>query len=298
MNSSLIKSNPFEAAMIGSKPLLLDGAMGSYLQQKGLSTNDALWTTNINHTNPDVIVLTHLEYIDAGANIITTNTFRTNPSSLSIAGIKKSSGYVKKAVELARQAAIGKKVLIAGSNAPAEDCYQVERILSHYKLEMNHKNHIDLLIDTGVDFILNETQSHFDEIKIICNHCDQNDIPYVVSLYFNNKCELLSGESLKIVLDFLIEHNPMAIGFNCISIELFFKTFGSIHLPARWGFYLNCGSGRPTDKIIRCGVQPDEYLEIVKNTMAYNPSFIGSCCGSNPSHTQKIREYLDGQNYS
>ncbi len=188
--------------------------------------------------------------------------------------------------------------MIAGSNPPAEDCYQKERMLSNYELELNHKKHIDLLIDSGVDFVLNETQSHFDELKIICDHCDKNNIPYVVSLYVQDNLQLLSGESLVNILSFLKDHQVIAIGFNCISPDLFFKIIGSIQLPKQWGFYLNCGKGKPTDKFISCGIQPEEYLKSVEKGLEYKPTFIGSCCGSNPSHTKQIREFLDGQNYS
>lgn len=298
MSSNLLENNPFEIASLNSKTLILDGAMGSYIQQKGFKTDDIIWTTNINRTNPDSVIQIHHEYIEAGADIITTNTFRTNPASLSKAGISTASEYVKQAVELALQTSIGNDVLIAGSNAPAEDCYKTERTLSKNELEKNHKYHIDLLADSGVNFILNETQSHFDELRIICDHCDRNSIPSVISLYVLDTLKILSGESLESVLSFLNDHNVLTVGLNCISPELFLKFIGSIELPKHWGFYLNCGSGQPTDKIINCGIQPDEYLKTVEKSMLYKPSFIGSCCGSNPSHTQKIREYLDGQNYS
>ena len=292
----MLSKNPFERKL--SKPLVLDGAMGSYLQQKGLLTDDVLWTTNINHNNPDLILQTHLEYIDAGADIITTNTFRTNPASLSKAGISNASEYVKQAVELAIQASFRNNVLIAGSNAPAEDCYQTERTLSKNELEKNHKYHIDLLADSGVNFILNETQSHFDELQIICDHCDRSSIPSVISLYVLDTLKILSGESLDNILSFLKNHEVLAIGFNCISPNLFLKIIGSIQLPKKWGYYLNCGSGHITDKIISCGIQPDQYFETVKRSILYKPSFVGSCCGSNPAHTKKIREFLDGQIYS
>ena len=298
MSVNIIKNNLLETARLNSKPLLLDGAIGSYLQQQGLAIDDVLWTTNINHSNPNTIVQTHLDYIEAGADIITTNTFRTNPSSLLKAGIYNAGRYVKDAVELAKQAALGKNVLIAGSNAPAEDCYQIKRILCHKKLQINHANHIDLLIDSGVDFVLNETQSHFDELQIICDHCDRNNIFSVVSLYVLDNLKILSGESLENILLFLKDHQVMAIGFNCISPNLFLKIIGSIQLPEKWGYYLNCGSGHKTDKIINCGIQPQEYLKSVKYSMAFTPVFIGSCCGSSPAHTKIIRKHLDGQNYS
>jgi len=285
--------NPFEEALISNKPLLLDGAIGSYLQQKGLETDDILWTAKINFSNPEAVVKLHSEYIKSGADIITINTFRTNLASLEAKSVTDFPGYVKQAVKLAKEAAQSSHVLIAGSNAPAEDCYQVERTLSKQKLELNHKKHIDLLIDNDVYFILNETQSHFDEIQIICEHCETNNIPYVISLYTADSLNILSGESLKTVFSYLKDFNPLSIGVNCISPNIFLKIIGSIHMPESWGFYLNCCSGNSTDRTIECGIQPDEHLELVKKSIPYSPSFLGSCCGSGPLHTKKIREYLD-----
>jgi homocysteine S-methyltransferase len=289
----MLKNKPFEKLDRNSKPLLLDGAIGSYLQQKGFETNDILWTTKINQTNPEEIIKVHREYIDAGADIITTNTFRTNPAVFYKTGISDLKFYVSEAVMLTKEATSNKNVLIAGSNAPAEDCYQRQRTLSYSELELNHKKHLDLLVDIGIDFALNETQSHFDEIKIICEHCDKNKIPYLVSIYFDESLKLLSGENLDEALAFLNDSNVSAIGFNCISPDLYYRFIGSIKLPDKWGFYLNCGKGKQTDKVIECGIRPEEYLEVVKKSLQYFPSFIGSCCGSSPAHTKKLREFLD-----
>ena len=288
LDINLFKNKP-------EKPLILDGAIGSYIQQKGINIDDILWTTKVNHENPELIVQVHREYIDAGADIITTNTFRTNPASLNKTGLALSlPKYVRQAVSLATQAAEGMNVLIAGSNAPAEDCYQKFRTLTNIELEKNHKYHIDLLIDNDVDFILNETQSHLDEIKVICQHCDKNSIPYVLSLYLDENLYLLSGENIEHVFIVLNYHNPMAIGINCINNTVFQKLIRSTKLPSPWGFYLNCGSGSPQDKVINCGVNPDEYLHIVKTSMEYHPSFVGSCCGSNPEHTRSLRKFFNG----
>jgi homocysteine S-methyltransferase len=294
----MLSTNPFQAANENNKPLLQDGAMGSYLQQKGFDTDEVLWTSKLNLSNTDQVKLIYEEYIKAGADIITTNTFRTNPSALKQAGTDNPNEYVRRAVEIVKEVSQDKKILIAGSNAPAEDCYQSQRTLSKSKLEMNHRQHIDLLIDNGVDFILNETQSHFNEIQIICKHCENNRIPFVVSLYVDEELKLLSGEKLESVISFLNDYSVLAVGFNCISPDLFLKLIGSTSLPKNWGFYLNCGDGHPTDKVINCKIQPDEYLEIVKKALPYNPSFIGSCCGSNPNHIKKIREFLSGKTHS
>jgi len=291
----LLDYNPFKAARIKGKPLILDGAMGSYLQQKGLAADNALWTSMANQTDPQAINQLHREYVEAGADIITTNTFRTNPLALISAGLEYNEKLIKEAVELARQTVRNKKVFIAGSNAPAEDCYQKERTISYLELELNHCKHIYLLVNSKVNFILNETQSHFDELHIICEHCSKNKIPHVISLYVDESLRILSGESLDTILKFLNSQNLLAVGFNCISPNILNKILRSIKLPDIWGFYLNCGGGKPTDSVIKCSVQPDDYIETVIKAMPYKPSFIGSCCGSNPEHTKKIREFIDGK---
>jgi homocysteine S-methyltransferase len=290
----MIMRNLFDAKL-KSKPLLIDGAIGSYLQQKGFETDNTLWTAKINQSDPEAVIVIHKEYIEAGADIVTTNTFRTNPSSLNKSGYSYFSSYVTQAVSLAKQSVDNKKIYIAGSNAPAEDCYLKVRTLSNKELQMNHSKHIDLLIDNDVDFVLHETQSHLDEIKIICDHCDKHGIPYVLSLYLDETMHLLSGEKLESIFSLLADSSALAIGINCISPILFSKIIGSISMPDRWGYYLNCGSGQPSDKVIECGIQPDEYLDTVIKSVQYTPSFIGSCCGSSPAHTKKIREYLDGK---
>ncbi len=288
------KSNPFSAAAEIKRPLILDGAMGSQLQQAGVPVHKKTWMTLANTDYPDKVLKIHRDYISAGADIITTNTFRTNPSALSDFSGNKQEELLKAALKLSLEAKDGLPVYIAASNAPAEDCYQKDRCISPKELKYNHHKHISLLIDNGADFILNETQSHIDEIKIICKYCLKNSIPYVVSIYLDENLRLLSGEAPDEAIRFIRDHEPLAIGLNCISPAQFNasdKDFGY-----NWGYYLNCGSGNPEDTIITCGFSPDDYLALVEKTMKYSPSFIGACCGSGQEHIIKIREYLDGKN--
>ncbi len=296
MSAGIYNINPFSLAKRISRPLILDGAMGSLLQQSGVPSAKKVWMTLANTDYPEEVLKIHKDYISAGADIITTNTFRTNPVALSDLSDKKQTELINAAVKLAKEARSDLPVLIAGSNAPAEDCYQKVRTTSNKQLELNHHKHIDLLIDSDVDFILNETQSHFDEIRIICEYCSKNSIPFVMSIYFDENLSLLSGENLYHIIRFISEHDPLAIGINCISpaqYNVIEKQFG-----LNWGFYLNCGSGNPEDTIIQCGFSPKDYLDVVKSSLKYMPSFIGACCGSNPDHIRKIKEYLDGKDRS
>jgi homocysteine S-methyltransferase len=263
------------------------------LQQRGFKSVNSLWSSYALITKPEEVLKIHKEYISAGADIITTNTFRTNPTAVRQYGKMTSKNLVKKAIELAKNAAKGQAVYIAGSNAPAEDCYQSRRTITQKQIIYNHQKHIALLIENGCNFVLNETQSHFDEIKIICEFCSKNRVPYVLSLYLDNKLRLLSGEQLEYAIQFIEDYDLLAIGINCINPATFQKALKKINKKMNWGFYLNCGSGDITDENITCGVSSSQYKEIVKTSLKKEPSFIGSCCGSSPNHIKEIKRLFD-----
>lgn len=275
---------------MNNRPLVLDGAMGGYLQQTGIIEADGLWSATANMDAPENVLSLHKSYVNAGAEIITTNTFRTNP-----AFIKQEydvNQICTKAVSLAKEAIEGKSILIAGSNAPAEDCYQSQRTISTEQLTDNHQEHIDSLFNAGVDLIWNETFSHLDEIEIVCSYCDKNNYEYTLNLFVTNELRILSGESIEHVLNFINQYNPVSVGFNCIYNRTFSQIVVNQQLSSKFGFYLNCGSGSYTDKNITTGISPEQYSVIIKPYLEYNPLYIGSCCGSTPAHTKKIKETL------
>jgi methionine synthase I (cobalamin-dependent) len=286
--------NLFSLAKRINRPLILDGAMGSLLQEK-LKPKGSLWMSYANIENPEKIYSIHKKYIEAGADIITTNTFRTNPTALKEFPKLNGENLVKASVNLAKKVKGKLPILVAGSNAPAEDCYQEERTISKKELSYNHKKHIDLLISNGCDFILNETQSHLDEIKIIGQYCNQQKIPYVISFFFKDNLKLLSGENLFDAVKLVLDYEPLAIGFNCITYKSFRKILNKVSSNYNWGFYLNCGSGNYTDVIIKCAVSPEEYISEVKRSLDKKHSFIGACCGSSPAHIKEIKRFLDGR---
>ncbi len=285
----------FRKLLAGAKPLLLDGALGTFLIRQTQMKDQILWTSTLNLSHPETVRNVFSSYIEAGAEIITTNTFRTNLAAYEQAGL--SSGYaafvqagVKPAL-LARQDHLS--VLIAGSNAPAEDCYQAERTLNPTLLKINHELHIDTLIEAGVDFILNETQSHFDEIEIICNYCDKKSLPYIISLFLTEDLRILSGESLREVLNKLMRFDVDAVSFNCISPSVFSTVLEKVDLPTRWGFYLNCGTGNVRDANLVGCIPPADYSVVVKSALPHHPSLVGGCCGSTPEHIRELRSLLD-----
>ena len=286
----------FDFAKRIKRPLILDGAMGSLLQQKGFELDQHLWSSIISITNPELIIEIHKDYIDAGADIITTNTFRTNPNAIAKSSFKiNCEEIVRQSVELALTAASGKNRLVAGSNAPAEDCYSANRTISTTSLERNHKYHIDLLVESGVDFILNETFSNMDEILIVAKHCSKYEIPFIISLYFTDDLKLLSGESLIDVIKIVSDYNPISIGFNCIQAKLFSNVYRSLSKDMNFGFYLNHLAQDSKKKLI-CDISPSEFVLETEKYLKKSPSFIGGCCGTNPAYIKALRKFFDDKN--
>lgn len=278
------------------RPLVLDGANGGILQEK-VKQKKLLWSSWLNIEDPDSVIALHKDYINSGAEILTTNTFRTNPFFYNKYKLKYSlREFVTAGVNLAKFARGNDEILIAGSNPPAEDCYQAERTLSFKELEFNHLSHINLLFESGVDFVLNETQSHFDELQIICRHCSKNHIPYVVSLFLTEKLQLLSGEGINEIIEFLLKYTPNAVAFNCFSPEIYKGLYPLLPKELNTGFYFNCGETHNPGEHIECAITPDEYVSATKGYITSNTVFVGSCCGSNPAHTKRIRAFLDEKN--
>jgi len=294
--------NPFSLAKRIKRPLILDGALGSLLQSRGVPRDEHLWMSLASITHPDKVVELHKEYIEAGADIITTNTFRTNPAAkkefkaTSHNVVIDLKGFVSKSVELAKTAASGMPVMIAGSNPPAEDCYRKEVRLTASDLYRNHEIHIMELYLSGSHFILNETHSHLDEIEIVSSICNKEDVPFVVSIYFDNNLNLLSGQSVDQAIEAILKYKPMAIGFNCISPDTFLSFIKVRDFDFNWGVYLNCGNGEITDSRITTNISPEDYKSLFRQIISYNPSFIGGCCGTTPDHIRKIKEIFDERN--
>jgi homocysteine S-methyltransferase len=286
--------NPFSLAVRLKRPLILDGAMGSLLHKNGYEPDPNLWFSHLNIENPVAVKAIHQAYINAGADIITTNTFRTNPQAIKKQNKYTSEDLLKASIEIAKETISDFSILLAGSNPPAEDSYQQERKISHRNLQINHSKHIDLLAENGCNFVLNETQSHSDEIGIICRFCSDNNIPYVVSLYFNNDFRILSGEDIFEVIKFISDYDPLAIGFNCINPELFISFLLKLDTNYNWGFYLNYGLGSITDIKLEAAMIPESVSGIVNVSKRKNVSFIGGCCGSDPEHIKYIKQIIYG----
>ena len=161
--------------------------MGTELIRRRLDLSLPLWSGDINVTHPMEVSQVHDDYLSAGADIITTNTFRTTPRTYIHAGYSKREAKLRSrksllsAVDLAKNAA-GEKCVVAGSIAPLEDCYSPELFPGNAVAYEEYSELVEWLVYAGVDIVLFETMGCWDEIKTAMEAASEIKTPIWLSL--------------------------------------------------------------------------------------------------------------------
>ena len=272
--------------------LILDGAMGTELQRRGVDTGLPLWSANALMSHPETILQIHKDYIEAGADIITTNTFRTTRRTMKRANLPdRSAQLTKQATELARQARDAfpdRTILIAGSIAPLEDCYRPDLVPSDGELSSEHTELAERLAVGGVDFLLLETMNTIREAHAACKAAKATGKDVVVSFICKTTGELYSGEPLGQAIKTLEELSPAAFSINCVSPRF----LGSIvtdlksHTALPIAVYGNVGIPESEQHgwEFTHDISEEQYAAHSKEWSRIGASIIGGCCGTTPEY--------------
>jgi S-methylmethionine-dependent homocysteine/selenocysteine methylase len=287
-------------------PLLLDAAMGSDLDRRGLPTALPLWSARGLLEQPELVRQIHLDNLLAGADIITTDTFRTTARTLRKAGMDPARATALDAlgVRLAReaQAIAGRPdAYVAGSIAPLEDCYLPTFDTDPDVALAEHRDQARSLAEAGVDFLMVETMPTSTEAGIALQAAVETGLPATVGFVCmppdpDGPVRLLSGETLAEAVSRVSEFGPAAIFVNCAPPVVITAALRELRaltsLPL--GAYAN--AGRVDDRV---GWSPDErmtgnrYAGYAREWLDLGARVIGGCCGTNPEHTAALRELID-----
>jgi S-methylmethionine-dependent homocysteine/selenocysteine methylase len=242
----------------------------------------------------------HLDYLDAGADIVTANTFRTTAYTLRRVGREgEAAGLTRRSVDTARraceQAGHG---IVAGCMAPLEDCFHPERVPSGEVLLREHAAHARNLAAAGVDLLLVETMNTSREAHDAALAALETGLPVLVSLILDPQRdgELLSGEDLDVAWAH-IRPLPVA-GFliNCTPPERIEAALERMQWPGDGrpiGGYANCGREGPEGEWVPdTGTPPAAYAEKASRWLALGARIVGGCCGTTPAHLRAVHAAL------
>ncbi|MBL7993764.1 homocysteine S-methyltransferase family protein [bacterium] len=277
--------------------IILDGATGSELEARGVKTLLPLWSTValLSREGRETLRSIHCDYIRAGAEIITANTFRTNYRVLKKESMEsRASELTRIAVDEVRfaheESKVTSPVFIAGSVAPVEDCYSPELVPPNEDLLDEHRRHIDNLYNSGVDIVLIETMNTIREAVIALEYAKQTELPVLVSFICKDPEHLLSGESLEKAVERCALLKPAVILINCVEVNLMEKNLEALRSLTRLpiGGYANVLKKGYTTEF---DITPQDFAKRVKEWIdRFQLKVVGGCCGTTPKHIQCLSE--------
>lgn len=285
-----------------SQRLILDGATGTELNRRNVDTGLPLWSAGalLNERDSGILREIHRDYLDAGADIITTNTFRTHRRALALSGnAGRALELTRRAVEVAREAidsaAGSSPKFIAGSISTLEDCYEPGSVPPDEQLRSEHGERVDHLFQSGVDFFLVETINSIREAYVIATLAARTELPVVVSFVCDRDGRLLSGETLTAAADVLLPLGICAIGANCSPTPDLAKPLAELGSACGRDFpllaYGNIGySDEKVGWINTDSESPEIYRQ---HAIHWNAKIIGGCCGTTPEHIRRLSKDVD-----
>ena len=285
--------------MESKKVIITDGAMGTYLEElgyKGKSPELAVIERQ------DIIMKIHSEYIEAGADVILTDTFGANRIRLYKKGMSDKIEYINsKAAEIALNARREKDVAVAGDIGPTGELLEPYGNLIREEAGEIFSEQAGILVKSGVDLILLETFQDLEEMKVaffsIREKIDAFVIPSI-TLTSGDNPRTLMGQGLEEIVKFAEGEKIDVLGVNCgISSQDMVKVVKKLKDMTGIPLWIKPNAGQPhlVDGNV---VYPEEVEEFVKNCLDMvrcGVKFIGGCCGTTPEYIRHLKGCVNNE---
>ncbi|OHB76432.1 MAG: hypothetical protein A2Z34_05945 [Planctomycetes bacterium RBG_16_59_8] len=279
--------------------VLLDGGMGSEIERRGFPTELPLWSARALLENPALVKEIHRDYIRAGADIVTTNTFRTNRRTLAKKGFgDRTEELVALACRLPREAweESGCHGLTAYAIAPLEDCYTPALVPDRTSLLREHEEQVRLAAEQDINFIKAETFNSIREAEAVARFAAESGREFTMSFLVEGE-HLLNGDLLAQAVETIEPYGPVAFLVNCRPPERLTLSLETLQQCTErpTGIYAN-GMGIADDAVggknRPIGIDAAEYIDWVRRWIDMGARLIGGCCGTTPAHISAIRKIV------
>lgn len=272
--------------------LVADGATGTNLQQRGLPPGTAPdeWVFD----NPEAVIQLHRDFIEAGSNLILTDTF--GATSLRLRGSNYEGKAVElnqSAVELARQAVGDGDVFVAGSLGPVGGLIQPYGPLSLDEVREAYAEQAKALTEGGVDLLVIETQFSLEEALAALEGVQKNSsLPIIVSFSYDKGTRTMMGVKPSQVMETFSRRGVAAIGANCgKSLETNQQVIEEM-AAAKTGVPIwakpNAGLPVPGTIPARYDTTPEQMGAVAVLLVEAGAQIVGGCCGTTPAHLAAI----------
>ncbi|MCU7557895.1 bifunctional homocysteine S-methyltransferase/methylenetetrahydrofolate reductase [Macrococcus capreoli] len=267
--------------------LVADGAMGTILYSEGLNT----CPEHYNLTHPEKIAQIHHSYIQAGADLIQTNTYGANFEKLKLYGLEhRVKDIHKSAVHIAKSVATPDTFIagtIGGFRSTRKESFSLETIAYHTELQ------IETLASSGVDALLFETYYDLEELLHVIKIGKTYQLPIIAQLTASTTKYLKDGQAIPEAIQQLIDIGADVVGLNCHhGPHHMIQTFKHLDIPKH--AYLSCYPNASLldieDEVIKYSDNAVYFSNAAQSLVAEGVRLIGGCCGTTPEHIKKISE--------
>ncbi len=280
------------------EPLLADGAMGTLLYERGISFDRSFDLLNL--TEPERVRAIHREYIQAGADVIETNTFGGNRHRLAAHGAAQDARLVCRAgARLARAAReeAGEPVFVAGAMGPLGRPVAPIGTIPREEAAAAYREQAEGLVEGGVDLLLLETQTDIEEVLIAVDAARSvTDLPLVVEFTYTEDGRTLYGAYPEDVARALSGRRIDLIGANCsvgpqALLGILERLRRRTDLPL--SAMPNAGLPRFVGGRFLYLASPEYMAEYAGRFLAAGARLVGGCCGTTPAHIRRMRAAID-----
>ena len=284
---------------------ILDGGMGQELLARGMEPNGTLWSANalLQDKYHKLLLDTHLDFINSGAEVIVTTTFTTRRMRLRDNNVEDKFEYLNtKAGEIAKKAKdLNPHVLIAGGLPPQYLTYEADT-RSDNEIRENFYEQAKLL-DPFIDFFYFDVLSSVKEFKLAIEAIKSFNKPYLVGAHISEGVRLPSGENISDIISKIEHKNLLGLILSCISPENYEQNLNEIkNLGVPFGFKLNgfvttkpnsgytnsfkkSKTGNPNEFLgQRKDLTPENMALIAKKFKDAGATILGGCCETRPEH--------------
>jgi methionine synthase / methylenetetrahydrofolate reductase(NADPH) len=292
-------------ARLAQAPLLGDGAMGTSLHQAGAALGSCFDCLNLD--DPARVLAVHRAFLDAGAELIETNTYGANRYKLALHNSSHLVAEInREGVRLAQKALIetGKQAYIAGSVGPLGVRLSPYGRVAAEDAQSAFREQIKALVEAGADVVFLETFTDLNEIAqaIKASRAVAPNIPVVASMTFTRDGSTIYGDSPREVANALAAASADVIGVNCSGgpsqLARIAQIMRAVEPDALLSVMPNAGYAQSLGGRVMYPATPDYFAEYALVFRDLGVNLIGGCCGTTPEHIQAMRFALQTPNHA
>jgi len=290
--------------------IILDGGIGSEMLRRGVT-----WEGHKVESEPAAIRAIHADYIRAGADVISTNTFqlarrsymnhfadaehmkRIGAADLSRRAPLLIGEGVKRVLEARDQ--VGRRdVLVAGAMTTLDWCFRPDVAPSLEEMHAEYRETVQAFKDAGADLMLFETFNSSKEARTALEAAREAGIPAWVSFVCDWQGKLLNGETVPQTREGLAGVEPDVLLFNCAPVPDITLALGELSRELRkrpgprMGGYAHVGRFDPPDWMFTDEYPPAQYLSACREWVSLGAQVLGGCCGTTPMHIEALKKGL------